>query len=80
MGVAARKSVENITDWLKPSDTVLTLDGMISNAQFCHEEAARQRKLGNAAIVKEHNGMIATLHPEAAYHVNETDFVDIRSN
>jgi len=66
MPEAERKTAENITDWLKPSETVNTLKGMISNAQFCHEEAKRQRDNGYAAVVVERNGMIATLHPEAA--------------
>jgi len=64
--VKACKSAENITDWLKPSEMVNTLKGMISNAQFCHEEAKRQRDNGYSAVVIERNGLIATLHPEAA--------------
>jgi hypothetical protein len=60
-----RRECELITEWMNPRETVETTEGMITNLQFCHEEAARQRRKGYEAYIHEDRGEIAVLHPEA---------------
>jgi len=62
--VKVSKTKRNITKWLEPRDMVMTVDGEMTNAKWCHEEAERQEGRGRPVVVKEQDGMIAVLHPE----------------
>ena len=55
-------TAKNITKWLESREMVMTVNGEMTNEEWCHAEAASQEKRGWAVKVGKHEDLVAVLH------------------